>query len=39
MRHILNPMHVECRMVGLGMGRGLSRKISGIYQKIYTKIL
>lgn len=33
LRHYLNPLHVECRLVGL------CKRICRVYEKVYKKIL
>ncbi|MCF8060886.1 MAG: hypothetical protein K9M82_00080 [Deltaproteobacteria bacterium] len=33
-QHRTNPLHVYCRLVDLGMGRFLSRKVCVLYERL-----
>jgi hypothetical protein len=38
-QHICNPVHIYCRLAGLGMDRALARRIAGRYEAaVYRRV-
>jgi len=39
LRHRLNPLHVYCRLVDLGVSRARAGRICAVYEKFYARVL
>lgn len=39
LRHILNPLHVYCRLVDCGLGRRQARRVCSVYARLYRIVL
>ena len=39
LRHYLNPMHVYCRLVQLGINKARALQVCGKYELIYRRVL
>lgn len=39
LRHILNPLHVYCRLLDCGMDRAAARRLCRLYQRLYSTVL
>ncbi|WP_291323627.1 hypothetical protein [Desulfonatronospira sp.] len=38
-RHILNPLHVYCRLINVGLDAPKAKAICRFYQKLYSLVL
>ena len=36
-RHVMNPLHVYCRLIDFGMSVGFSRKVGVTYEKYFHR--
>ena len=39
LRHIFNPLHIYCRLKSCGVHHHVARRICGVYEQLYTRIL
>ena len=38
-KHVMNPLHVYCRLIDFGMSVGFSRRIGVTYEKYFHRYL